>query len=209
MISSESVPSEARVVSAPPSDFSPQDQTVFERAKSKVLHHGKFLDREDVPYHRRGFVIRQFDPSKSLLVPDPPFTHVKVSWENKTRFFKAVADQVSMKETAHTYSARPVASTKDGLKRYIFSEIFDVKITPRDLSTKEQSVLEDAIETPHTERVPLSEGFESLLDLLGFGGVEPVGTFSTFGNTYIKYRDNYYSVFLHIGQPRVTERKYN
>ncbi len=202
-VSGESIPNDAVVVRGPPEDLSPQDEIAFEEARMKIQHHGDYLDLEDRAPRARGFVYRQYGTAESSLIPDPSFTHLKITVNGETHFFKPITEPVNLTEREHVYSANKVAESKPELEQYIRSEIIDVDIAPNDIQKQEREILTTAIENPlaYTERTPLPEAFKSVLDRLGFGNVNPEGSYSDYAGIYLKYGESYCEMFLTIKHP--------
>lgn len=166
----------------------------------KIQHHGDYLDLEDRAPRARGFVYRQYKIAESSLIPDPPFTHLKITVNGETHFFQPVTETVDLKERKYVYSAKTVAESKSKLKQYIHSEIIDVDIAPAEIPKEEREILTTAFENPlaYTEQTPLPETFKSVLDRLGFGNVKPEGPHSNYAGIYLKFGENYCEMFLTI-----------
>jgi hypothetical protein len=181
-----------------PDGLSPKDDVVFDEARMKIQHHGNYLDLEDRAPRPRGFVFRQHDSAESSFVPNPAFTHLKITGAGEQHFFKAVAEQVQLEEEAYVYTAKRVATSRSELKEYIHSAIVDVKLASGDLNTDERAILNEVIENPaaYTERTPLPDDFKSVLDLFGLDDLDPNGSYTSYSNTYFGYENNYYEMIL-------------
>jgi len=97
-------------------------------------------------------------------------------------------------ETAHTALALEVASSQSEFREVVFGSRIDADLSPDELPTEPQEILEQVIagET-YTEETPITEAFDTLLDLLGLGTVE-----TGVNGELLWYDDEFYRYGLYI-----------
>lgn len=198
-------PDDATVVDGRPSSLSKRDAEVFEAASisaKMTLEDGTNL--ENAPNRVKGFVYHQYDPEDSSLVPDPPFTHVKINTPatDSPVYFEVVAEQVPVKASAYTYVATPIAATSTAeYKEYLEREVYEPDLSADALSSEAQRIFESAIGGVYKEREPLSDAYRSLLDRLGYENLDPQGRFTSYSGPHLTYDGGYYFAGHDIKQP--------
>jgi len=141
-----------------------------------------------------GYVLRRPSERESQLATEELDGQVVTMTESGAWAYRVQVTTETITETAHTAVAVEVASSRSDFREVVFGSRIDAELSPDELPAEPREILEQGIagET-YTEETPITEAFDTLLDLLGLGTVE-----TGVNGKLLWYDDEFYRYGLYI-----------
>ena len=170
-------------------------------AEGRMAPEYGFVELEDEPPERRGYLFLRRAPDTSALVPNPPFTHVAFESGGGAVYARAVVEQVTVSLTRFVHTATPIGESADAYRDSLHERYVAAAFDSDGLSAAQRSLLSAAwTGAGYEETVPLTDDFASVLERIGVADVAPpdprLVAFS--GDVYFKYDGTYYEAQLEI-----------
>jgi hypothetical protein len=177
------------------------DVHAVESAAGRMAPEHVFVDLEDEPPGRRGYLFLRRSAEETDLVPDPPFSHVAFESGDGTVYARAVVERVPVELRQYRYTATPVAETTAAFDAYLREEYLTTTFDGSSLSEPRRAVLSGARSgRGYEETTPLSEAYTAVLESLGVADTaEPAPRRVEFSDEVLfAYDDDYYEAQLEI-----------
>lgn len=192
-------PTDGDLVKGVPDDLSKLDTEIVQRALSATTGE----DVEDRPLRGRGYVYHQVEPTESDLVPNPPFDHIEADRDGETLYFTArPTEDTVQKQDRYTWELDEVADSTTSFEEHLRESVLAAEIRRSSLTDPERTVLQKATkryDNTYSETKPLSDEYESVLERIGFGGIDPPPEdYVRHGKVYFKYDGNVYESDLAV-----------
>jgi len=141
-----------------------------------------------------GYVLRRPSERESRLASGELDGQVLTMTDSGAWAYHVEVTTEQVTETAHTALALEVASSQSEFREVVFGSQIDADLSPGELPTEPQEILEQAISKgTYSEEAPISGAFDRLLDLLGLGTVDTAAN-----GKQLWYDDEFYQYGLYI-----------
>jgi len=141
-----------------------------------------------------GYVLRRPSERESRLASGELDGQVVKMTDSGAWAYRVDVTTEQLTETAHTALAVEVASSQSEFREVVFGSRIDADLSPDELPTEPQEILEQAIaKGTYSEEAPISGAFDRLLDFLGLGTVDRAEN-----GKLLWYDDEFYRYGLYI-----------
>lgn len=148
--------------------------------------------------HGDAYVLRRPTERNSRLATGDLNGRVVTMTESGVWAYRVHVTQDVITEPAYTAMAIPIAESREAFREVVFGSRIDSELSPENVSQKAQRILEEAIEKgQYAETVPLSTGFETILDLLNVNDSDS----QVVNGRLLWYDDGYYRYSRYINNP--------
>lgn len=194
-----------RVTENPPDDYgtpeslSALDRHAFEQALSETDTEFGPVDVATLSPADRGYVFHQVEADETAWLPDPPFEYIRENGSGTERYYEIVVERVMLPAVQYEYTIEPIAESEAGYVQYVYDNLLRASFSTQSLPTGAADVLATLTSrSTYQETAPLSDGYETLLDALGFGRLTPAGARRSSEDIYFEYQNRYYYAWLSI-----------
>lgn len=171
-------PTEAVVLEMPESGEVPEKiSTLDSYVLFRATRYARGDDVADSPLRNRGYVYHQVGPDESELVPDPSFDYVELIDSSESTYYTARTTKGAVAEQPqYTWRIENVAESAASFEEHLRESVLTAEFEVDSLSDAQKEILQKATNGPlgtHQEEEPLSDAYESILERIGLGGIDP------------------------------------